>query len=72
MSEVVARGEGLGLSAIEWASAVLYNGLGRYEDARAAAQQAASTPMTGCSHWVLPELIEAAARSGTADGAATP
>ena len=32
-SEVIARGEGLGLTACEWASAMLYNGLGRYEDA---------------------------------------
>ena len=44
MEEVVARGEGLGLTVIEWASAMLYNGLGRYEDALAAAQQAGEHP----------------------------
>ena len=35
------RGEGQGLTFIHWATAVLYNGLGRYEEALAAAQQAA-------------------------------
>ena len=69
MSEVVARGEGLGLSSIEWASAMLYNGLGRYEDARAAAQQVREYPHDRMFSWVLPEFIEAAARSGTGDGA---
>ena len=37
IEEVVRRGEGIGLTVIQWASAVLYNGLGRYEDALAAA-----------------------------------
>ena len=40
-NEVVRRGEGQGLTFIHWATAVLYNGLGRYEQALAAAQQAA-------------------------------
>ena len=40
MNELVARGEGEGLAIIRWASALLYNGLGRYEEALAAAQQA--------------------------------
>jgi hypothetical protein len=39
-SEMVARGEGLGLTVIHWAKALLYNGLGRSEDALVAAQQA--------------------------------
>jgi DNA-binding CsgD family transcriptional regulator len=69
MSGVVARGEGLGLSDIEWASAMLYNGLGRYEDARAAAQQVREYPHDPLFSWVLPEFIEAAARSGRAEGA---
>src|SRR5262245_58651854 len=46
-----------------WAAAVLYNGLGRYEEAASAAGQATSNrlePMV--SKWVLPELVEAAAR----------
>ena len=69
MSVVVARGEGLGLSSIEWASAMLYNGLRRYEDARAAAQQVREYPHDRMFSWVLPEFIEAAARSGRAEGA---
>ena len=38
--DVGRRGEGGGLSSVQWAAAVLYNSLGRYEEARAAAQQA--------------------------------
>ena len=30
-AEVTRRGEGIGLSVLDWAQAVLYNGLGRYE-----------------------------------------
>jgi ATP/maltotriose-dependent transcriptional regulator MalT len=47
---------------------MLYNGLGRYEDALVAAQQASEHP-----HYptrALPELIEAATRSGMAERAA--
>src|SRR3984893_10099055 len=36
-TNVIQRGEGVGLSILDWALAVLYNGLGRYELARAAA-----------------------------------
>jgi DNA-binding CsgD family transcriptional regulator len=45
-----------------WAAAVLYNGLARYEAAEAAARQASKTPDPWVSTWVLPELVEAAAR----------
>ena len=44
MNDLVARGEGAGLAIIPWASALLYNGLGRYEEARLAAQQAGAYP----------------------------
>jgi len=44
---------------------VLYNGLGRYETAVAQAQQASEqAPELFTSMWVLPELIEAASRTG--------
>jgi DNA-binding CsgD family transcriptional regulator len=69
--DVMRRGEGLGLTFVPWATAVLYNGLGRYEDALAAAQRAAANP-DEClfSTWAAVELIEAATRSGMpADGA---
>jgi len=67
---VVRRGEGMGLANMQWATAALYNGLGRYEDALAAAQQAGEHPQELWSTLVLPELIEAAARSGRTASAA--
>jgi DNA-binding CsgD family transcriptional regulator len=71
--EVERRGEGLWLVATEWASAVLFNGLGRYEDALAAAEQAAEDPHElGLSTWVPTEIIEAAVRSGARERAAGP
>jgi DNA-binding CsgD family transcriptional regulator len=49
-----------------WASAVLNNGLGRYQDALAAAQRASESPLEVMyPRWVLAEQIEAAVRSGT-------
>jgi tetratricopeptide (TPR) repeat protein len=58
------RGEGLALACIDWATAVLYNGLGRYEEALAAAEQASEHPQELWSTFILPELIEAAVRTG--------
>jgi DNA-binding CsgD family transcriptional regulator len=58
------RGEGLALACIDWATAVLYNGLGRYEKALAAAEQASEHPQELWSTFILPELIEAASRTG--------
>ena len=51
----------------QWAAAVLYNGLARYEEAATAARQAASNTFDPwLSMWALPELVEAAARSENA------
>jgi DNA-binding CsgD family transcriptional regulator len=48
-----------------WAAALLYNGLGRYEEAAGSAQQATSNTFEPwISIWALPELVEAAARGG--------
>jgi DNA-binding CsgD family transcriptional regulator len=58
------RGEGLALACIDWATAVLYNGLGRYDEALAAAEQASGHPQELWSTFILPELIEAAVRTG--------
>jgi DNA-binding CsgD family transcriptional regulator len=70
--EATARGEGMGLAVIEWATALLYNGCGRYAEALAAAQRACEHEDVGLFAWALVELIEAAARSGaTTDAAAT-
>jgi DNA-binding CsgD family transcriptional regulator len=64
-AEVVPRGEGIGLTVIQYCTSVLANGLGRHEDALAAAEQAGTDPHgLGFSTWALPELIEAAVRSG--------
>ena len=64
------RGEGgdLSLSTAQWASALLHNGLGQYESALAAAQQVVEPfkRLDATFNWVLPELVEAAARSGHA------
>ena len=60
-----AAGQGLGVQFSHWAAAVLYNGLGRYETALAQAQQAAEqAPELHVCMWALPELIEAASRTG--------
>jgi DNA-binding CsgD family transcriptional regulator len=60
-----AAGQGSGVQMSQWISAVLCNGLGRYEAARVQAQQAAEqAPELYVSMWVLPELIEAATRTG--------
>jgi DNA-binding CsgD family transcriptional regulator len=59
------RGEGLAISAAEWARAVLNNGLGCYFEALTAAQRASENRAElGHANWAVVELIEAAARSG--------
>jgi DNA-binding CsgD family transcriptional regulator len=65
-----AGGQGIGVQYAQWVTAILFNGLGRYHRALAAAQQAsADTPPLFLSAWALPELIEAAVRSGDGRGA---
>ena len=60
-----AAGQGVGVQSSQWVSAILYNGLGRYEEALAEAQQAAEqAPELFTSMWALVELIEAASRTG--------
>jgi len=71
LDDLVARGQGGVLGIIGWVRAVLYNGLGRYDEALAATQQAgASHHELLFSTWGLVELIEAAVRSGKPDPAA--
>ncbi|QYN19160.1 AAA family ATPase [Amycolatopsis sp. DSM 110486] len=63
----VERGEGVALTAAAWASVVLYNGLGRYEDALRAGRQLMDYDYPGqrfVSQWGAAEVIEAAARAG--------
>ena len=59
-----ARGEGLALTISEFLSGGLYNGLGRYDAALAAALPAERFYTEGPAIWTLTELIEAAVRSG--------
>jgi DNA-binding CsgD family transcriptional regulator len=65
MDDFKARGEGLGITVAHWVSAVLANGLGRYEQAFESASQALANPREfWFSTFATVELIEAATRSG--------
>ena len=57
-------------AGIEFATAVLHNGMGHYKAALAAAKQACEHDELGFGVWVLPELIEAGVRSGQNEAAA--
>jgi DNA-binding CsgD family transcriptional regulator len=65
-----AAGQGGAVTGAHWASSVLHNGLGRYADALAAAQEATRDASVYVSILDVPELVEAAARAGNADVAA--
>jgi len=65
IAEATAGGQGIAVTYAHWAAAILYNGLGRYADALAAAGQASQdTPALFMAMWALPELIEGATRTG--------
>jgi DNA-binding CsgD family transcriptional regulator len=64
LEQAPAQGEGAAVTWAHWAAAVLYNGLGQYADALAAAQQAGGHRLVHISMWALPELVEAAVRTG--------
>jgi DNA-binding CsgD family transcriptional regulator len=70
--DVVERGEGVGLTLAQWASAVLYNGLAKYDRALTSAAEVFEQPN---EFWFLPwaavELIEAASRTGNGVQATT-
>jgi DNA-binding NarL/FixJ family response regulator len=66
--EATARGEGVALTILDWAAALLYNGLGRYDEALAAAQRGCEQDDPRLFAWSLVEMIEAGVRSGAADG----
>ncbi|MGA8722471.1 MAG: AAA family ATPase [Solirubrobacteraceae bacterium] len=68
--DAIARGQGLVLTFGEHARAVLYNGLGLYRSALGHAQRASAQDELHVSVWSLPEMIEAAARSGQPELAA--
>jgi len=64
IERAAAEGPGVAMYA-HWASAILYNGLARYEEAVWSARQAISNTVGyWVSEWALPELVEAAVRVG--------
>jgi Bacterial regulatory proteins, luxR family len=62
IQEAAARGEGRAISLSEFAGAVLYNGLGRYDLALAAARRVCEHDDLALLAWGLVELVEASAR----------
>jgi DNA-binding CsgD family transcriptional regulator len=65
MEEVARRGEGVAISWTEWTNALLNNGLSRYDKAAALAWHSCTVQASlGPPLWLLPELIEAATRTG--------
>jgi DNA-binding CsgD family transcriptional regulator len=68
IEDSTARGEGLAVQMANWSAAVLGNGLGRYAEALAVAEPATEETYSPLStQLILPELIEAAVRTGRAD-----
>ena len=64
IKDATAGGEGLAVQYAHWTKAVLYNGIGRYEEALEAAQRASDdTPELFISAWALTELIVASTRT---------
>jgi DNA-binding CsgD family transcriptional regulator len=63
MDGVTSRGEGRGVTS-QYAAALLYNGLGHYDKALAAAGLVCEYDDIGVLGWSLTELVEAAVRSG--------
>jgi DNA-binding CsgD family transcriptional regulator len=64
LREASARGDGMFLTYLEYANAVLHNGLGLYDAAMGAARRASAPGHLSHSAWALPELVEAATRAG--------
>jgi DNA-binding CsgD family transcriptional regulator len=68
---MTTRGEGQWLTAAAWATAMLDNSLGRYDQALTAAEHGSDYPSDlGLGTWSLVELIEAAVRTGARERAA--
>jgi DNA-binding CsgD family transcriptional regulator len=69
--ESTPGGQGTAVQYARWANAVVMNGLGRYEEALAAATGASDdTPELFVAMWALSEQIEAASRTGDTELAA--
>jgi len=64
MREAIARGLGRYVTFAQYSTAILENGLGHYLEALGAARSAAQDRALYLSTFALPELVEAAVRSG--------
>src|SRR5262249_16827945 len=65
IAKAEAVGAGMAVRVAQWSAAVLSNGLGRYDEAATWARRVTTADIDPYpSMWVLPELVEAAARSG--------
>jgi hypothetical protein len=64
IAATAAEGQGVVARIARWVAARLHNGLGRYDEAFTAARQARQNSHLFTSMWGLPELIEAAVRTG--------
>jgi len=71
VDDATARGEGRMLALAGYATGVLYNGLGRYAAAIDGARRGSEDDDQGFVGWSLAELVEAAARCGKPEIAAT-
>lgn len=67
--QVAERGEGRTLNAIDYARAVLHNGLGTYDQALAATTEVVEPEVVGFSAFLSSELVEAASRVGSPEAA---
>jgi DNA-binding CsgD family transcriptional regulator len=68
-ADAIARGEGRVLGSAAYGSALLNNGIGRYDRALVAAQKACEYDDLGFYGWSLAELVEAAVRIGEREAA---
>jgi DNA-binding CsgD family transcriptional regulator len=67
VTSAASRGEGRALRAQGYGQAILYNGLGRYDEALVRAQTACEYDDLGVYTFALVELVEAATRTATPD-----
>lgn len=70
-AEGAAKGEGRLVGLTKLLSAILFNGLGRYDEALAAARECCEYEDLGFHSWCLYELIEAAVHAGDTGSAAS-
>jgi ATP/maltotriose-dependent transcriptional regulator MalT len=67
VERAAATGQGIAATVDDWTAAILYNGLGRYDEALVVARRASSVAGDQfAGMWALPELVEAATRGGEA------